>query len=334
MPRKVTIQDISRAAGTSASTVSRVLTGSATVSKEKRDAIEQVIKRLNYRPSHIARSLKTSTTYSVGLLLNEIDNPFYSAVARGIEEETNRYGYSLILCNTNEDPVRELQYLHVLQDKRVDGIILGPTGGNSDFIIEVAQQIPVVLIDRTIPDSSISAVIVDNEDGAYKATRYLLEKGYRSIALITWQQDITSMQQRFEGYQRALHEAGLAVDPANLIKVPRLTSETTAEFTLRFLKRQHSTPTAIFALNNQLGLGVLSAIHTLHLRIPDDMAVVIFDDLSMFSFYTPTISVISQPAFEIGQQAIRCLLRQINQPENYIPETVVLPTALIVRESA
>ncbi len=332
MSRKVTIQDISRASGTSPSTVSRVLTGNATVSKEKREAIEQVINQLNYRPSHIARSLKTSTTFSVGLLLNDINNPFYSAVARGAEEEANQQGYSLILCNTNEDTARELKYLKVLQDKGVDGIILGPAGGNSDFILEVSQQIPVVLIDRNIPDSDISAVIVDNEEGAYQATRYLLEKGHRSIGLATWQQDILSMGQRFDGYRRALNEAGLQVEAANLISVPRLTSETTAEYTRTLLKRP-SPPTAIFALNNQLGLGVLSAIHALKLRIPDDIAVVIFDDLSIFSFYTPPISVISQPAFEIGQQAMRRLLRQINQPDAYIPGTVVLPTALIIRDS-
>lgn len=330
---KTTIQDISVKAGVSPSTVSRVLTGSAPVSEAKREIIEATIRQLNYKPNFLARSLRTKKTFSLGLLLNDITNPFYSHIARGIEDDAIHQGYSLILCNTNEDPQRELHYLKVLQDKQVDGIILGPTTGNSAFIRELAGQIPIVLVDRPLAGAAISTVIVDNESSAHQATQYLLDKGHHRIALVSWQQDIFTQRQRRAGYQRALVEAGLPLNPADVILVPRLNSEMAADLTGQFL-RCKPAPTAIFALNNQLGLGVLSAIHALKLKIPDDISLIIFDDLPIFSLHTPPISVIAQPAFEIGQQAIQLLLHQIKDPDNYTPETVVLPTQLMIRESA
>ena len=329
--QRITIQDISRRARVSPSTVSRVLTGSATVSQEKRAAVEEAIQSLNYKPSLIARSLRTNKTFSLGLLVNDITNPFYSNLARGVEEEALDQGYSLILCNINEDPERELHYLKVLRSKHVDGIILGPTGGNSEFIVEISQQIPTLLVDREITGSNIGVVTVDNEWGAYQATRYLLQRGHQNIGLATWQQDILTMRQRFAGYQRALDEYGLHVDLANIMKVPRLTAETTDEIAQQFLKRD-TPPTAMFALNNQLGLGVLSAIHRLGLRIPHDIALVVFDDLSIFSLYTPPISVVRQPAFEIGTRAIQRLLQEISEPASYTPQVDILPTELVIRD--
>ena len=330
--QRITIEDISHRAGVSPSTVSRVLTGSAAVSKKKREAVEEAIQLLNYSPSLVARSLRTNTTLSLGLLLNDITNPFYSNLARGVEEEAIQHGYSVILCNINEDPERELHYLKVLQSKQVDGIIVGPTGGNSEIIIELSHHIPVVLIDRQIPGSGIGAVLVDGEQSACEATRFLIEKGHREIGLVMWQQDIPTMAQRYAGYKRAMNDAGIEVDPSHLVKVPRLSTETTAEVVQQFLEHR-KPPTAMFALNNQLGLGTLSAVRNTGLTIPDDIALIIFDDLFIFSLYTPSISVIRQPAFEIGQEAIIRLIQQMKDPENYSPQVIMLPAELIIRES-
>ena len=333
MARRVTIQDISRESGTSPSTVSRVLTGSAPVSREKREVVEQAIKRLNYRPSHLARSLKTNVTYSIGLLLNDITNPFYSAVARGVEDEASRHGYTLILCNTNEDPQREMQYLEVLQDKQVDGIVVGPTGNNVELICDIARHTPVVQIDRQLDCPDIPAVVVDNEEGGYRATRLLIEKGHRRIGIYKWRMKIATSEDRLRGYERALCEAGIPVDPSLVIEVPGLPSEQTPDLAQKSLESE-SPPTAIFAINNQLGLAVLDAIRKVGLRIPDDIALVVFDDLVAFHLFTPPITVIRQPAYAIGEQAMQLLLRQMKDPEHFSPEVIVLPTELIIRESA
>jgi LacI family transcriptional regulator len=302
------------------------------VSSEKRQAVEQAIQRLNYRPSHIARSLKTSTTYSVGLLLNDITNPFYSAVAQGVEEEANRCGYSLILCNTNEDPQRELQYLEVLQDKQVDGIILGPSGRNADYICALAEHKPLVQVDRLINCPIIPSVLVDNEGGAYQAMRLLIERGHRRIAVFRWQKEITTMTQRYAGYERALREADVPVDSSLVIDVPPLKSGQ-ATILARRLLEQKSRPTALFALNNQIGLGVLGAIQQLGLRAPQEVALIIFDDLDFFKVVKPSISAVSQPAFQIGEQAMHLITKQIEQADQYVPEIIVLPTEVILRES-
>jgi LacI family transcriptional regulator len=330
--KTVTINDIAKQAGVSYQTVSRVLNNRPDVSEETRQRIWLIIDSVGYRPNAAAQSLRTNKSFTLGLLLNDITNSFYSNIVQGIEEEAIAHGYSLILCNTNEDPERELHYLRILQSKQVDGIILGPTKWNCDFIVEMSSQIPIILIDRHIPDSNIGAVIVDNETGAYEATQYLLSKGHREIGLATWQQDILPMQQRYAGYERAFTEAGLPINPENIIHIPKMTSEATAETIEKFLP-DHPNVTAIFALNNQLGLGVLSSIHKMKLNTPEDIALVIFDDLSIFSLYTPAISVVRQPEAEIGKQAMRNLLHQINQPETYSPAIVVLATELIIRDS-
>jgi len=330
--KKVTIQDISQFAGTSASTVSRVLNGSAIVSDEKRKAVEQAIESLNYRPSHIARSLKTRITFTIGLLLNDISNPFYSAVVRGAEEEAIRHGYSLILCNTNESEQRERQFLELLQDKRVDGIIFSPTGQNQDYICDLALRVPLIQIDRHLDCGGMSYVLADNEGGTYQATRLLIEKGHKRIALFRWKRNITTMLQRLAGYERAMAEAGLSLDPSLIIECDGMTLQDAAE---KCLQEFQPSPrfTAALALNNQIGLGILTVIRQLELRIPEDLALIVFDHLDLFDLTDPTISTIAQPAFLIGEQAMRLLLKQIEAGEQFTPEWVVLPIELMMRES-
>jgi LacI family transcriptional regulator len=332
MTKRITIQDISELSGTSPSTVSRVLTGNAVVSPAKRAAIEAAIQRLNYRPSHLARGLKTRTTFSIGLLLNDITNPFYSAIARGAEEVANQEGYSLILCNTDEDPARELQYLQVLEDKHVDGVLLGPTGHNQHSLYDLAERIPVVQVDRQIQPNVLSAVLVDNEKGAYSAVQTLIQRGHSRISFIGWKENITTMRQRYAGYLHALAEAGIPAEPHRIIHAERLSAPHTANLILPLLQSRER-PTALFACNNQLGLGALSAIQQAGLRIPQDIALIIFDDLEVFAVIKPSITVVRQPASEIGQEAMRLLIRQIEAPDDSPPQTVILPTELILRES-
>ena len=212
--KKITIQDVAREAGTSASTVSRFLTGSARVSEPKRAAIESVIARLGYRPSLIARGLKTNQTFTIGLIINDITNPFYSMVVKGAANEAKRHGYSLILCNSNEDPETELHHLQMLHDKQVDWIIYGPTVHNADFIGGLVGRIPIVQVDRHIPALMTDAVVVDNEGGAYQAVKLLTQHGHRRIGVVGWQIGISSEDQRIAGYRRALQDACIPFEPS------------------------------------------------------------------------------------------------------------------------
>lgn len=332
MTRKITIQDISKAAGTSPSTVSRVLTGNASVSQEKREAIEDAIKRLKYRPSHLARGLKTSITYSVGLLLNDITNPFYSAIARGVEDVALEHGYSLILCNTSEDPSREIHYLQVLQDKHVDGVIVGPTEQNEDYLQDYVARIPVVQVDRQLKGLSLSSVVADNEDAGYTATRHMLERGHRRIHVFCWGWHVSSLTERLDGYKRALAEAGIPFDPALVINIEGHTIQQATEAALAWLQSAQ-LPAAVLALNNQLGLGILKANHTLHLSIPDQLALVVFDDQDVFALLRPSITAVEQPAYAIGRRAMELLLEHMDSDDAQPPQVVVLPMELIQRES-
>lgn len=329
---KVTIRDVAQKAGTSVSTVSRVLTGSAPVSGELRASVEQAIDELGYRPSLVARSLKMQTTFTIGLLVNDITNPFFGAVARGVEQEANRHEYSLILCNTDEDPRRELKYLQILRDKQVDGIIFGPTGNNLDFICGLAERIPLVQVDRQVPELDLPAVLVDNEESAYRATRLLVERGHERVAMLGWGMNITTSTEREAGYQRALREARITVD-SRLIARPAQFSHSTLIQAADELLRQEPMPTAIFAANNRFGIAALGAIRQLGLNIPQDVALVVFDDIDAFSLMSPSITAIAQPAFQMGQVAMQTMLQRIKSPDGAPPAVHVLPTELIIRES-
>lgn len=318
--------------GTSPSTVSRVLTGSAVVSPEKRDAVQDAIRKLNFRPSHIARSLKTRVTYSVGLLLNDITNPFYSAIARGVEDEAHRQGYSLILCNTSEDPERERLYLEVLQDKHVDGIILGSTDASPDRLYEISLRMPIIQVDRVLSEIESDAVVVDNFKGAYDAARFLIERGHREIGIVRWRRSISTLAEREAGVRQALAEAGIRYEPLFNAEATTLTSHDSEVAVLRLLASARR-PSALVALNNQLGLGVLAACQQLGVRIPDDLALVVFDDLELFSFFQPPITAVEQPAYQIGEHAMQLLLARLDADKDVPYEKVVLPTRLIARHS-
>jgi DNA-binding LacI/PurR family transcriptional regulator len=333
MGHKVTIRDVAREAGTSVSTVSRVLTGRARVSEAKRRAVQKAITRLGFRPSQIARSLKTNVTRTVGLLINDITNPFYAALARGAGEEAARHGYSLILCNTGDRAELELQYLHVLRDKQVDGIIFGPCGDNLEDLRELARYVPLVQVDRRLPDLATAAVVTDNEGGAYQAVRHLISRGHRRIGLLSCDLRITTLSLRAVGYTHALQEAGLPLDPSLKALAPNLEPAGTRAAAQQLLELE-PRPSAILALNNQLGLGALQAIREARLRMPRDVALMVFDDLDLFALVSPTVSAISQPAYALGQRAMECLVGRIEDAGERLPEVIVLPVRLMLRESA
>lgn len=330
---KITIRDVAKASATSISTVSRVVTGSANVSEKTKAAVNKAIKELGYRPNQSARGLKTNTTKTVGLLLNDITNPFYSSIAKGAEEEANKKGYIMMLSNINEDPKNELNTLKMFHDRNVDGILFGPTGKNIKFIQYLNELIPLVQIDRKLEGLDAPAVIVDNERGAYLAVKKLIEKGHKKIGVIKWKAGVHTPQDRLKGYLNALSEAGIDIDASIIIEAPGFSPRNTSVFAKELIDKE-DRPSAIFALNNQLGIGALHAIHEAALRIPEEIALLVFDDIETFSLTTPPVSAISQPSSSIGEKAMQLLIHRIeNETSDNVSETVILPTKLIDRES-
>ena len=331
--QNITIQDVARLSGTSPSTVSRVLTGNVPVASAKREAILRVIAEYNYRPNLIARSLKTRETHSLGLLINDIMNPYYGALALGIGDRASELGYGVMLCNTNEDPERELGDLRMLRDKAIDGIILAPSGSNTDVLNELLTSgMSLVQVDRRLPGLRTSAVILDNVHGGYLATRHLLDQGHTHIGLVTYSLGQMTVAEREEGYLKALNEAGIAAKREDICRVsfargdmPRLVSQ---------MLTTGDRPTALVAANNRIALAVLRCIKDLSLIIPDDLALVAFDDLDLYDLLNPSITAIAQPAYAMGRKAASLLLEQLGESGPESIETCVFQPELILRGSS
>jgi len=329
--RQLTVKDVARLSGTSPSTVSRVLTGRVPVAKDKYDAVMKAIAELNYRPNLIARSLKTKATFSIGLLINDILNPFYGALARGVEDVASEAGYAVMFCNTNEDPGREGSYLRMLQDKGVDGIVLAPTGGNRDAMQDlISSGTPLVQIDRQVAGLAANSVTLDNIGGVETATKHLMAQGHSRIGLVTYAIGQMTMIDREAGYRKALRSADSSL--SELICRVKFDLSDTGRLITRMLKSD-TPPTALFLANNRIALSVFQAIKELGLTVPKDIAIAVFDDLEIFSLTTPSITAVAQPAYNMGRKAAEFLLQQLSSDAPAITQTAVFQPELIVRES-
>lgn len=352
---RISIKDVAEKAGVSTATVSHVINHTRFVRDETRDKVEQAIKELNYQPSAIARGLATNATRTIGLIISDITNPFFTAVARGVEDELNKHGYHTIFCNTDEDPEREDEYLRLLFAHHIDGLLIAPTGVESGRLSGMAAaEIPIVMLDRDTPGIEAPLVQVDNEAGGYYATKYLLELGHRRIGVLRGLETISTQMVRVEGYRRALREVGVAIDEALIVRadphyhanqISNLTGQNTIapEFltnlqmtpnafnALQQLLDLPDRPTAIFVTNNQMMLGALHALRERNLVCPDDISLICFDDHDWAPLFSPPLTVVRQPTYELGQKAANLLMQLIIKKE--ITYLQPLPVDLIVRES-
>jgi LacI family transcriptional regulator len=326
-----TIREVAESAGVSYATVSHVINNTRLVSQETRNRVLAAMESLNYRPNALARSLRQGKTNTLGLVLPDSANPFFAEISRSIEDEAFKKGYSVFLCNTELDTQRELFYVDVLSKKQVDGIIFVAAGDQADSLeFLVGRNMPVVMVDRNVPNVEIDAVLTDNQLGGYLATRHLLELGHRRIACISGPSSITPSAERMIGYRKALEEAGIAYDE-RLILRGDYHAQSGMEITHSILK-MNPRPTAIFALNDLMALGALRAAAEAGCSVPGDLAVVGYDDLEIARFANPPLTTIAQPKKEIGVQAIELLVDRISQ-KGRPPSRLVLPPELIVRRS-
>jgi LacI family transcriptional regulator len=275
--------------------------------------------------------LRQGKTNTIGLVLPDSANPFFAEISRCIEDETFKKGYSVFLCNTELDIQRELFYVDVLSKKQVDGIIFVAAGDQADSLdFLVSRNMPVVMIDRDVPNVEVDAVLTDHRLGGYLATRHLLELGHTRIACIAGPSSITPSAERIIGYRKALEEAGLPYDE-KLVLRGDYHAQSGMDITHTIL-RMDPRPTAIFALNDLMALGALRAAAEAGCSVPSDLAVVGYDDLELSHFTNPPLTTIAQPKTEIGAQAVDLLVDRMSRKDRP-PSRVVLPPELIVRRS-
>ena len=328
------LQEVARRAKVSIATVSRVLNKSDKVVPETRAIVEQAMRELNYHPSRVARRLrmKEGRAHLVGLIIPDIQNPFFTDIARGVEDAAYASEYALLLCNSDDKPEKEKFYLDVMRSESVDGIVLPPFAETSAAVIEIVKSgLPVVCVDRCLSKVKTDLVEVDNYRGAFDATAYLVEKGHRNIGLIDGPANVSTSRERRRGYLDALAEAGIVVRK-DLLRVGDFRQESGRVLAGELLDLK-KPPTALFAFNNLMTVGALAAVHQRNLRVPRDVAVVGFDDLPWAESLDPPLTVVRQPAYEVGKQAMELLLKRIMEPTRP-PVTVRLLPQLIVRRSA
>lgn len=327
----VTIKDIAKRARVSVGTVSNVLNSTATVREDTKNRVLQAIKELNYEPSRIARSLASRKTKTLGFIIPDIANPFFPEMARGAEDYAVRKGYHVYLCNSDNDPKKEIEYVRDLTGRWVDGIIIVTSDSTTEQISELRRiSTPLVAADREIEDLETDTVIASNMKGAYEATRYLLELGHRNIAFICGPPITKTAQKRHEGYKKALDETGL-YNP-RLVSYGSYDMDTGIIMTKKLLKDE-LTLTAVFAGNDMIALGVIRAIEEEGLSVPEDISVIGFDDIYISALIKPRLTTVRQPIYEVGKEAATILIDRIEGklPPDRIKK--VLPCEFVIRDS-
>lgn len=319
------------AAGVSVATVSRVVSGSDhRVSAATRRRVLAAVARLRYQPNLVARGLKSRVTHTIGLIVPDISNPFYPAIARGIEDVANGAGLAVLLCNTYEDLAKERSYLALLRKRMVDGLIFATVGANTRHLRMLRRQgVPVVLIARAPEGVSIDAVLVDNRRGGREATEHLLRLGHRRIAFIGPHAHPVE-RDRLAGYQDALRAAGVRVNPA-LLGDGNFSAEGGAAAVDSLLRRRVRF-SAIVACNDLMAIGAMEKLRARGRRLPEDVAVVGFDDITFASLVEPQLTTVAQPKYRMGRLAMERMMELLNGGDRR-PRRLVLEPALVVRRS-
>ena len=324
---KKTLIDVSKKTGYSISTISRVLNGKSEkyrISKSAKEAILQSVKELDYQPDVVAQSLRNNTTYTIGLLVPHIDNPFFANIASVVIREAQRYNYTVMLIDTLEDPVQENKAIDSLLSRKIDGIVLVPTGENPSKLEEISTKTPIVLIDRYFKKHNLPYVATDNYIGAYQATKLLLDSGHSKILCIQGPDISITTKERVRGYMDALREVGYqdyAMIKGNEFSIQNGYIET------KLALNSTTKPTAIFALSS-----TIKALNEHKIRIPQDMSIISFDDNLYLDYLNPPITSIAQPLENIGIIAVKMLMQNIAE-ETELHSKILLKPNIIKRDS-
>jgi LacI family transcriptional regulator len=326
------MRDVAKTAGCSINTVSRALNGKSEVSSETKTRILEVAARLRYKPDRLARGLRSSKTGTIGVIVGDIGNPYFSMVVKGIVKTARAHDYNIVLQGTDEDYDREREAIQVILSERVDGVIIAPTQKGTETIVELGKsEVPFVLVSRYFTDLGTDYVIMDDLQGGFLAAEHLIKQGHRHIAMVNGPLHISSARERFEGYKKALSERGIEFDASRVVS-GALTIETGYRLAARLLKR--SAPSAIFAFSDFVAFGVLRAIRERGLRVPEDVAVVGFDDILFASCLETPLTTVSGSRRKLGSRAAELLIRKLAKEGPTKPTRIRLPVQLAVRATA
>jgi DNA-binding LacI/PurR family transcriptional regulator len=331
-----TIKEVADLAGVAVGTVSHVINGSVPVSDSLKRKVQAAIRELDYHPNHVARSLKTSRTRTLGIIVPDMTIPYFPHVIRGAEAAARERKYSLIAVNSDDNPGRQKELLSLLRSQRVEGILLAVSAGPTPLaqISRIMSAgIRLVCVDR-IPDRlPVDSVSVEDVSAAELGLDHLIAMGHQRIAIVTGPLSLKNERQRLLGYHQSLERAGLRADTDLIWEGNILTDDVTA-LCLERLRDPHDRPDAIFATNGPTGLGVLRALYEIGLRTPEDMALVTFDELTVDDLFRPAVTTVVQPAYDIGFRAAQILLDRIESGSDAEAMTVRLPATLKVRDSS
>lgn len=322
------IKDVAKAAGVSTATVSRVLANNAPIKAETRKRVLEAVAQLNYRPNLIARSLRAQKSTKIGLVVSDIRNPFFTAIGRAVEDAAYEQGYSVLMCNTDENPEKEELYLNLLYDENVAGVIFSPTQQFSASFNAYDTKMPFVIIDRALESKRTDMVLLDNVSAAYELTKHLLNNGYRKLAGLFGDVSTTG-QDRSLGFQKALEDFQLKPIAAHFIP-PRIQQGYDATITLL---DSANCPDAILTSNSLLTAGALQGLRHKKISVPNEVALVGFDETTWGELVDPPITVMAQPTEEIGRTATELLFQRIQEPSRS-PKTVILKGTLMVKGSS
>ena len=326
---KPTIYDVARAAGVSIATVSKVINQTGRISDKTRSKVHKGMEELRYQPSMVASALTGKRMNTIGLLIKDLANPFFAEVARAVEDRGQELGFSVVMCSTDNDSEKEANYIALLKQKKVDGIIVAAGFQNDSALKElIRDHVPVALISQEIPELAIDSVSVDDYLGGYQVTSHLLSLGHRKIAMIA--EDGRSSDGRIRGFRQALREAGIAFVDEMLA-----TCEASVEEGLRHGGRfldAANPPTAIFASNDLLAIGVMKAARERNVKIPDDLSVAGFDNTILAAFAEPPLTSVAQPIQEMGRQVVDLLVESMENDKKTKQRVVLMPE-LVIRRS-
>ena len=298
-------------ANVSTSTVSHVINGTRFVSPELAARVRAAMEELSYRPNQIARSLRTKRSRTISLVISDITNPFFSVVVRGAEDAAVQEGYSIAIWNTDEDSEKEERCIASVQESRSDGVIFVPTGYHKKPLLQLQKEgIPVVLLDRKVPGVKADVVLSNNVEAAFQATSYLIENGHSRIAIILGRKGVTSSDERFKGFKKAMRKAGIPMEREYIVRGDyRVEGGRQACQTLLELD---PPPTAIFVVNNRMTVGALEALQEAQYSCPEDVSLIGFDDFEGLSLFDPPVTTVAQQPYQLGYEAVKTLLTRIH----------------------
>ncbi|HBF39032.1 MAG TPA: LacI family transcriptional regulator [Firmicutes bacterium] len=331
---KITIKEVAEKANVSVSTVSRVLNNNYPVSDRVREEVLQCMKDLNYQPNGIARSLKNQKTHMIGFVVADISNPFFMQIAKAMESVISNEDNNLVFCSSDGIPHKEQRLLELLNEKRVEAIVVASSDPTGSYIKQLVEQgMPVVLIDRKIPGINTDVIVEDNFNAAYRLTEYLIKNGHQKIAIINVSLAISVGMERFDGFKEALKHYGLAMSDHYVLQGGFQRQDACAAVKKMISENENDLPTALFCSNNIMAEGAIIALRELGLKIPDDISLVSFGTKDLLELIDPKLTIAAQNTYALGSKAGQIILERLNSHSLYDYKEYVIVSEMIIRDS-